>query len=311
MKERFRDLGSQLLWLILIIAGVLVAGTVIFAVLLPKHRQDVWGVGTVLVTILLASITAAYVLIMAELLESERRRDLLSFSPFIGIKVAEIDLEAKYVQLRVSLCNGGNAPAIDVLADAEIELQYSRVQGEQTIPSHFRPPHIPFLTNDVEGKSVYFCFGSLAVNALIQDVARCQDHQVHEPDWTDLPDGIWQKVERVILRPKIKVFVYYRNHLGQYFQSTYVAPITITNVDKMGTMITQPEELTDPCKLLTRSAISIWSNPPLFYEHFNSEPVEKYLIDYELEARDLRRDIGGFCMPCLDMMPIMWERRKW
>jgi hypothetical protein len=308
MRGHSYDIGTRLLWLVVTIALLLVAGTVVLAVVLPKHRQDVWGIGTVVVTILLATITAAYVLIMRELLESERRRDLLSFSPFIGIKVDLLELEPKYIQLRVLLNNGGNAPAIDVVADAEIELKYSRLQGEQVVPSHFRPRHVPFLTNGAEEESVEFCFGGEAVKSLIQDVARCQDHKAHEPDMTDMPDGIWQRVERVILRPRIKVFVYCRNHLGQYFRSVYVAPVTIDDVSVKGVKLVSDDELADPCRLLAGHSICIWNNPPLLDEEYNSEPVEKCDIDSELQVRDSNRDIGGFCMPCLDMMPIMRER---
>ena len=308
MRERFKPLESRFLRITLVIAVVLVVGTILTAILWSKHRQDVWGVGTVIVTILLASITAVYVWIMRELLESERQRDLLSFSPFIGLKVSEIDLQDKYIRVKVALCNGGNAPAIDVFADAELDLKIVRIQGEKAVPAFFPAIHIPFLM-DTDGElPIEFYFGATAIDALTQDVAKCQTEQGRRGVSRKPPVGIWDMMEETVLRPKIRVSVCYRNHLKQYFSSDYAATITMSNIDPAGLSVPEPEELKDPCNLFVRPSISVWDNPPLFVEDFNSGPTDEKEIARQLKARNRSRELGGICLPCLDVVAPMWER---
>jgi hypothetical protein len=45
----------------------------------------------------------------------------------------------------MEITNVGNAPAIEVLIDAEIELRYSSINNEKRIPARHAPDMIPYI----------------------------------------------------------------------------------------------------------------------------------------------------------------------
>lgn len=310
MVERDKPRKLKFIWVTIVAAGILVLGVISLAFFWPGNRQDLWGLGTVLLAIVLSTITAIYVFFTKELLESERERDLLSYSPFVGINVTEIEMQERYIRVKTSIRNGGNAPAIDVRADAEIALQVVNIQGESNVPAHFPSNHIPYITDDNEETTIDFLFGPITVDAVKQDIARALEFGPTKPIPKRLPDGIWQRVGFVMIRPELRIIIFYRNHLKQYFQSVYKANITIKSVGRMGEPMLSKDEMTNPCVLLGTNKVEIWGNPPIFDEDFTAEPVAELDVRRQLESRDMNRDIGGFCMPCIDTMPILFERTE-
>ena len=102
-------------------------------------------------TIILVIITGIYVYFTKKIVDTAVRQSNLSFNPVIGIKLGKMKLskvwfkDRRSLNIGIDLVNVGNAPAIDILVDGEIVLNYSDVNGEKNIPARIEPRVIVFL----------------------------------------------------------------------------------------------------------------------------------------------------------------------
>ena len=74
------------------------------------------------------------------------------------------------MDVELYLTNVGNAPAIDVLVDAEVILEYSSINGEKGIPTRFEPACIPFIGvgERVYDYSIYPNFGNTCITHILE-----------------------------------------------------------------------------------------------------------------------------------------------
>jgi hypothetical protein len=194
-----------------------------------------YGAISVISSIVLVLVTAFYVYLTKKILDSTKHEFQISFSPVIGIRLNDMIISPVYGENRrtfninVTIVNVGNAPAIEVLIDSEIELTHSNINGEKIIPARFEPTMIPFLrqgeelpnSHEVNAEShiTSQSFGNSCINHMIFDFTK--NHELNiERIHTNSSDEPY-------VSTKLRVFVYCKNHLNQYFLSqyeTYIEP---------------------------------------------------------------------------------------
>jgi len=336
----------------LIIGAFVIAsavGIVLVAKSKPSSRDFYIGIGTLLVTVVLASVNAIYAYFMREVLVSEGERDLLSFSPTIGIEVGDISTSTNGIELPVSIMNGGNAVAIDVRIDADVILKCALIEGYSMIPSFFQPISVPFMFNDNSQLEKKIYFGPSCLDALRQDIEMCTRRsglasqlmthaselslrstkgvistrdrirlarklvvprlqrifRLRSSGYTGT--RIWHHMETFIWDPEIQVVVYYRNHVGQFFRSSFSSFITIPDISKTSESEDQPVAATDAYSLCEAESdrIIIVASPPIHQQKFSVDAFSEQEIKAEIFDRDYRRGIGGSCVPCVSQTP--WE----
>jgi len=130
----------------------------------------------VLCTAVLVFLTGWYAFLTKKMLTALERQSKLSLNPVIGIEVGEMIIgkvdviDRRNMQIPVKLTNIGNAPAIEVLIDAEIVLYHSTVNGVNTIPSRFDPEMISFLKPGESNKKSELSFGNTFITAFLDSV---------------------------------------------------------------------------------------------------------------------------------------------
>jgi len=127
----------------------------IFSDILIFLNQN-YGAISAISSVILILVTAAYVVLTKQILESTKHEIELSYSPVIGIRLGDMNILPVFGDNRrsfgvdFSITNVGNAPAIEVQIDSEIELTHSNIEGENVIPARFEPSMIPFLRQGEE-----------------------------------------------------------------------------------------------------------------------------------------------------------------
>jgi hypothetical protein len=176
----------------------------------------------------------------------------------------------RQLSIGLNLTNVGNAPAIEVLVDAEIILQYSDIGGEKTIPGCIQPESIPFVRPGEEIKgdpSISPNFGNTCVAHVLADCR--ESHRLNvlriETDPT----------KEAYNASMLRVCVCYRNNIDQYFESTYE---TYVCLDKI------PEE-NESAKIQ-----QVYVPRPKFH----ARPVSKEEIDKKISERNSKRDLCGW-----------------
>jgi hypothetical protein len=172
-------------------------------------------------------VTIFYVIWTKGLLSVTSKQSKIILNPVIGIEIKAIHIGKIYgpkrreMVIKLTLTNVGNAPAIELLVDAEIELRYSSIKDNKIIPSRFEPDVVSFLKTDQEIKNIYPIFGNLLITHFFDDVkesSRLNEHRI-KTDPTKIP--FWTS--------KIFIHVYYKNSLGQYFHSYLENEIYLDN----------------------------------------------------------------------------------
>lgn len=188
--------------------------------------QQYSGALTFLATLLLVALTAFYAYWTKGILAATANQASLSLSPVIGIEVKSITIgpifgsqRRRNMSIEIELSNVGNAPAIELLVDAEIKLRYSTVKGENVIPARFEPDMISFLKQgeQVSGVRVSPCFGNTFITHFFDDVREAERLNLHRIE-TD-------PTQESFNTSRLRVIVYYRNSLGQQFRSHYEVEI--------------------------------------------------------------------------------------
>ena len=182
-------------------------------------------------TMVLVIITGIYVYITKRMLDFTVRQSKLVSNPVIGIRLGHMGISIVYGPSRRNLCiylnlpNVGNEPAIEVLVDAEIILQYSNIQGEKVIPTRFEPSSISFIRPGeeiLEYPSHNPGFGNTCITHLLDDFRECHRLNIHRIETNPTKEAYNAS--------RLRVYVYYRNNLGQYFESTYETYLHIAHI---------------------------------------------------------------------------------
>lgn len=236
---------------------------------------------TFLATLMLVGLTAFYAYWTRGILAATASQTRLNLSPVIGITVKRISISAVFgpkrrnMSVEVELSNVGNAPAIEVLVDSEVELRYSSINGEKVVPARFEPYMIPFVKpgDQMADPGVSPSYGNTFITHFFDDARESHRLNLHRIE-TD-PTQESYKTSR------LRVMAYYRNSLGQHFRSYYEIEIGFwrKNGEKE---IPEDNEICD---------VNMFYIPR---PKFHAEPAREEVISKEIESRNTKRELSGW-----------------
>ncbi len=225
-------------------------------------------------TITLVSVTGYYAYLTRRILEASERQSKLSLDPVVGIEIENIGISKIFgpnrrnMSVGLKLKNVGNALAIEILVDAEIELRYSEIKSQKIIPSRFDPYMIPFLRPGESTDKCHPNFGNKLIAHFFDDVRESSRLNLHRIE-TD-------PTKESFRTSKLKVFAYYRNSLGQQFKSKYEIEIG------MRSAIPKDDE---------KAEVTMTYIPrPIFH----AGPIQLTEKEEEIRARDANRQLCGW-----------------
>jgi len=229
-------------------------------------------------TIILVVINGVYIYLTKKTLDVAVRQSNLVYNPVIGIRIENVFISKTFGKSRrqmsigLSLTNVGNAPAIDVLIDSEITLQYSSVEGEKVIPARLEPASVPFISigERIDDDSIHPNFGNTCVTYIIDDFRECERLNTLRIE-TDPTKASYPPT-------KLKVYVYYRNSIGQYFESSYETHLDLGIKQKI------------PSENESAELSQIYIPRP----QFHTSPISKEKRDKDISQRDSKRELCGW-----------------
>jgi hypothetical protein len=204
------------------------------------------------------------------------RQSNLSQNPVVGIRIKSMGVSKVFgpsrrqLSVDLVLANIGNAPAIEILVDAEIELQYSNIEGEKIIPDRIKPRSVPFIRPGEEvAKNPFISpnFGNDCVTHLFDDFRECTRLNILRID-TD-------PTREPYKTPKLTIIAYYANNVGQYFNSRYETHCDLQKI---------PEDNK------TATLTQVFIPRPKFH----SGPTTKEQMNREISERDQKRKLCGW-----------------
>jgi hypothetical protein len=221
-----------------------------------------------------------------DLVEATNKQIKLLSNPVIGIDVSDITItpvfnENKRRQLIAELIleNLGNAPAIDLRIDGEIILEFTDLEGIKAIPAFPNAGTITYLkigeiipNNRISSKEPHIRFEAGCINQLITD----QKERNKQRSGTLISDLRWSR---------IKIYVYYKNNLEQYFVSTYEACVYMLKESPQGTK----KFVTGTPSDNEIGELRIIRDPPI---KLSPKLITKEEMDLEISNRDKIRDIN-------------------
>ena len=238
--------------------------------------------------IILVIVTGIYVYFTKKIMDTTIRQSNLVSNPVIGIKLGNMGISTVFgpsrrnMDIGLNLTNVGNAPAIEVLIDAEIEYQYTNINGEKIIPARFEPYSIPFIR---PGEEVFEenqhnpTFGNDCITHLFDDARENTRLNIHRIETNPGKDPYDQSI--------LRIFLYYRNNLGQYFESTYETQFDVGNsIRKAG----EPLDFIPPADDKTCELRQIFIPRPIFH----SGPIEKEKMEKDIAIRNSKRNLYGW-----------------
>jgi hypothetical protein len=229
--------------------------------------------------IVLVIINAVYLRRTRKAVELAVQISSLAYNPVVGIRLGKILLSKEFSRSRrqltvdLDLINVGNAPALEVSVDAGIILHYSDIEEEKVIPARHQLGSIPFirpgeeLLDDPRNSPN---FGNTLISCLLADF-----EEINRLGRLRTEAGTEEEVDDA---PKLKIWVYYKNLAGQYFESVYETSLSLGHADRT------PKG---------NDAAEIFQMPiprPKFY----ASPISKRKLDKELSERDNKRDLCGW-----------------
>jgi len=241
--------------------------------------QKYSGALTFLATAILVAVTARYAQWTRGILAATANQARLSLSPVVGIKVGKIRISEVFgpkrrnMSIKLELSNVGNAPAVEVLVDAEIELRYSRVKGESTIPARFEPDMIPFIRPGESVTDVSPNFGDTFITHFFDDVRESLRLNLHRIE-TDATQESFKT-------SRLTVVAYYRNSLGQYYRSCYETEIDIPSIN--GREPIPPDDKQG-------EVYKVYIPRPVFHAGIYDEAD----AEREIKERDAKRQLSGW-----------------
>jgi len=225
-------------------------------------------------TLTLVFITGVYVYFTKKILDSAVRQSNLISNPVIGIQIKSMEIgvtwsnNRRMLGIKPQLINLGNAPAINVLVDAEILLEYSNILGEKVIPARFEPGIISFIRpgEEINDKSVYLEFGNTSVASLLDDFR--EQHRLN----------VYRVNTDPTVKPyeasKLRICLFYMNNLGQYFESNYETFLRLDDI---------PND-DETAELLNAPRLS----------KFYAGPIYKNEMDKKISNRKNKRELSGW-----------------
>ena len=243
--------------------------------------QQYSGAFTFLATLVLVALTGFYAYWTKGILAATASQARLNLNPVIGITVKKISISEVFgpkrrnMSVEVELSSVGNAPAIEVLVDSEIELRYSTVSGEKVIPARFEPDMIPFVKpgDQIGGTRVSPGYGNTFITHFFDDARESHRLNLHRIE-TD-------PTQESFKTSRLRVMAYYRNSLGQHFRSQYEIEIGFWRRNG-GNGIPEDNET---CEV------------DMFYiprPTFRAEPANEDAIAKEIESRNAKRKLSGW-----------------
>ena len=233
----------------------------------------------VIATIILVSVTAFYAYLTWRILRATETQSKLTLDPVIGIKVKKGGIsevfgpERRNMSFELELANVGNAPAIEVLVDAEITFRHTNIKGHKTIPARYEPDVIPFIRPGEKNDECHPNFGNKAIVHFFDDVRESLRLNWHRIDTDPTKESFDAS--------RLKIICYYRNSLSQCFRSYYE-----TEIDLWG------EDPKDPIPKEKESKDI--SMPALPRPVFHAEPITRESMDDELSKRNSIRKLSGW-----------------
>lgn len=243
---------------------------------------------SLIASIILVLVTGIYVYFTKRILDSTIRQSNLVSNPVIGIKVGEMHISEVFgpsrrnLSIGLNLINVGNAPAIDVLVDSEIVFSYTNINGENTIPARFEPYSIPFIRPGEEISEENFhnpSFGNQYIIHLFDDERECNRLNINRIETNPEKESYNSSLLRVCL--------YYKNNLGQHFESTYETHFRVgDHIKKAGDPLDFiPPKDNESCQLHE-------INVPR--SKFHSGPIKEKIMNRNIKRRNLKRNLCGW-----------------
>jgi len=162
------------------------------------------------------------------------------------------------------------------LVDAEIILQHLDIHGEKVIPARFEPSSISFICPGEEISENHSHdpgFGNTCIKYLLDDFRKCYRLNIHRIDTEPTKDPYTAS--------RLKVCVYYRNNLGQYFESRYETYLNIIKITEGKILEDNETAELSQIYIPTRSK---------FYAY----PISKEEINKSISFRNSKRDLCGW-----------------
>jgi len=215
------------------------------------------------------------------------RQSNLASNPVIGIELGNMGIgkvfgpSRRNMGVQLNLTNVGNAPAIEVLVDAEVEYQYANIKGEKIIPARHEPDSIPFIRpgEELSEENRHAPnFGNDCIIHLFDDARennRLNIRRIETESGEDYPSSI------------LRIFVYYRNNLGHYFESIYETQFDGGDpIRKLG----EPLDFIPPADVETCELKQLFIPRPIFH----SGPIKKEKMEKDMAFRDSKRNLCGW-----------------
>jgi hypothetical protein len=234
---------------------------------------------TVIATIALVSVTAFYAYLTWRILRATEVQSKLSLDPVIGITIKEGGIsevfgpDRRNMSFKLELVNVGNAPAIEVLVDAEITFRHTNIKGRKTVPARFEPDVIPFIQPSEKNEECSPNFGNKAIVHFFDDVRESLRLNWHRIDTDPTRESFDAS--------RLRIICYYRNSLSQIFKSYYETEIDLWGDDPKDPIPDEKEN----------KEISM---PRLPRPEFHAEPITRDLMDEELSNRKSIRKLSGW-----------------
>lgn len=242
-------------------------------------------------TIILVIITGVYVYLTKKILDSSKQQINFMYNPLIGVELKHIIVGQEYseyhrrnLEIDYSMVNIGNAAAIGVMVDSEIELRYNNIKGHTIIPARFEPEFISFIRPDQEIKENPYSmsFGNTFIEALFNDFKIEHDlnmERIIKNPTRESYDG-----------PTLRIFVYYKNNLDQYYKSMYEVNLSLRRI------YSEPFDCENPPKFQWPNSDEIvdifWVYVPR--PKFSAMPISKKKIEDEISSRNTKRKYCGW-----------------
>jgi hypothetical protein len=241
--------------------------------------------------ILLLIITGVYVILTGKMSKFAEKQFKIISNPVIGINVTKMHISKVYgnkrrnLEVCIDVHNLGNAPAIDIQIDGQLEYENSSIDGNKKIPSYTEPRRISYLKSSdsiLDSFETKLHFGNKGIIHLFDDFReneRLNRHRIENDKTLEPFPG-----------SKLCVFIYYSNNLGQLFESYFETYICLPKetIIKENKVIIKDKSIPSEDE-----EIDLDFHPyirPVFY----SKLIEKRDVIKQLKERNNKRDLCGW-----------------
>lgn len=229
-------------------------------------------------SIILVIVTGIYVYLTKKILEATKQQSQLSLAPAIGINVVSISISKNFgsnrrnMSVNLELTNVGNAPAIEVLLDSEIEYRHTNISGEKFIPSRHAPNSIPFIKPSETLNKYHPNFGNKFITHFFDEVREATRLNIHRIETNPTQEPYKES--------RLYIYCYYKNTFGQFFKSSFSIEIGLDPFSK--NPIPKDDET---CEVV----MSYLPRP-----NFHIEPITIQKMEDEIQKRNSKRDLSGW-----------------